>query len=155
MRYEVLAEAYRDLERASARLVMIDRIAELLAQTPAELLPAVVLLCQGKIAPDFAGVDIGLAERLAARAVGQAADVPAEQALAEARTTGDLGLAAERLLPERSTGRTGNLQVPVVFDTLHEIAAAWGRARRAASWSCWPGCCARRPRWRPATWFVR
>jgi DNA ligase 1 len=126
MRYEVLAEAYQDLERASARLVMIDRIAALLAQTPADLLPAVVLLCQGRIAPDFAGVDIGLAERLAARAVGQAAGVPAEQALAEARATGDLGLATERLLSARTRAGTGNLQVQVVFDTLHEIAAAAG-----------------------------
>jgi DNA ligase-1 len=126
MRYEVLAEAYQDLERASGRLAMIDRIAELLAQTPVELLPAVVLLCQGRIAPDFAGVDIGLAERLAARAVGQAAGVPGERALAEARATGDLGLAAERLLPARVTAGTDGLQVPVVFDTLHEIAAAAG-----------------------------
>src|SRR5215213_2453490 len=99
MRYEILAEAYQDLERASGRLVMIERIAGLLGQTPADLLPAVVLLCQGRIAPDFAGVDIGLAERLAARAVGQAAGVPGKQALAAARATGDLGLAAERLLP--------------------------------------------------------
>ena len=126
MRYETLAEAYRDLEQASARLAMIDRIAGLIEQTPAELLPAVVLLCQGKIAPDFAGVDIGLAERLAARAVGQAAEVPPEQALAGARETGDLGLAAERLLSERVSTRTDGLQVPVVFDTLHEIAGAAG-----------------------------
>jgi DNA ligase 1 len=126
MRYETLAEAYRDLERASARLAMIDRIAGLIAQTPAELLPAVVLLCQGKIAPDFAGVDIGLAERLAARAVGQAAEVPPERALAGARETGDLGLAAERLLSERVSTRTDGLRVSVVFDTLHEIAAAAG-----------------------------
>jgi DNA ligase-1 len=126
MRYETLAEAYRDLEQASARLAMIDRIAGLIAQTPAELLPAVVLLCQGKIAPDFAGVDIGLAERLAARAVGTAAGAPQEQALAGARETGDLGLAAERLLAERGAASTEGLQVPVVFDTLHEIAAAAG-----------------------------
>ena len=125
MRYEVLAEAYQDLERASGRLVMIDRIAALFAQTPADLLPSVVLLCQGRIAPDFAGVDIGLAERLAARAVGQAAGVTGEQALAETRASGDLGLAAEQLL-RSTTARAGNLQVPVVFDTLHEIAAAAG-----------------------------
>lgn len=126
MRYETLAETYRDLEQATSRLAMIDRIAGLIARTPAELLPAVVLLCQGKIAPDFAGVDIGLAERLAARAVGTAVGVPQEQALAAARETGDLGLAAERLLPERGTDRTDGLQVLMVFDTLHEIAAAAG-----------------------------
>src|SRR4051812_1648497 len=125
MRYETLAEAYRDLEQATGRLAMIDRIAGLIEQTPAGLLPAVVLLCQGKIAPDFAGVDIGLAERLAARAVGTATGVPQEQALAGARETGDLGPAAERLPHERGA-RAEGLDVSVVFGTMHEIAAAAG-----------------------------
>lgn len=65
MKYEILAEADRDLERASGRLTMIERLAELLARTPAELLPTVCYLCQGLIAPVFAGVDLGLAEKLA------------------------------------------------------------------------------------------
>src|SRR5215211_6776784 len=64
VRYGVVAEAYRDLEGASGRLQLIDRLAELVRQTPAELLPTVALLCQGQIAPDFAGVELGVAERL-------------------------------------------------------------------------------------------
>lgn len=126
MRYEIIAAAYRDLEQASARLELIDRMAELFRATPTELVPTVALLCQGRIAPDFAGVEMGLAERLAARAVAQAAGVPAEQALAAARETGDLGLAAERLLAATAGARPATLQVEVVFDTLHEIAAAAG-----------------------------
>ena len=54
MRYEIVAEAYRDLEAASGRLALIDRLAELFRQTPDDLLPTVALLCQGQIAPDFA-----------------------------------------------------------------------------------------------------
>ena len=63
--YETVAEAYRDLEQASGRLALTDRLATLLAATPAELLPTVCYLCQGLIAPEFAGVDLGLAEKLA------------------------------------------------------------------------------------------
>ena len=74
MRYEIVAEAYRDLERSSGRIVLIERLAELFRQTPEELVPTVALLCQGQIAPDFAGVELGMAERLAARAVAQAVD---------------------------------------------------------------------------------
>ncbi|HEV2824027.1 MAG TPA: DNA ligase, partial [Actinomycetota bacterium] len=77
---------------------MIERLAELFRHTPAELVPTVALLCQGQIAPDFAGVELGLNERLAARAVATAVAVPPEQVLATARETGDLGLTAERLL---------------------------------------------------------
>jgi DNA ligase-1 len=95
VRYEIVAEAYRDLERASGRLELISRLAALLAETPAELLPTVTYLCQGQIAPEFAGVEIGLAERLAARALAEAAGVSSEHVLAVLRDTGDLGHTAE------------------------------------------------------------
>ena len=39
MKYETVAEAYRDLEQASGRLALTDRLATLLAGTPAGLLP--------------------------------------------------------------------------------------------------------------------
>ena len=72
MKYEIVADAYRDLEQASGRLALIDRLAALVEQTPAGLLPAVCYLCQGLIAPEFAGVDLGLAEKMAVRAVAAA-----------------------------------------------------------------------------------
>jgi DNA ligase 1 len=126
VRYEIVAEAYRDLEGASARLALIDRLAELFRETPTELLPTVCLLCQGQIAPDFAGVELGVAERLAARAVAQAAAVPVERVMAGLRDTGDLGLAAEQLLGELDPERAATLEVGTVFDGLHEIARAEG-----------------------------
>jgi DNA ligase-1 len=126
VRYLIVAEAYRDLEGASARLELIDRLASLVRQTPTELLPTVALLCQGQIAPDFAGVELGLNERLAARAVATATGMPAEQVLAIARETGDLGLAAERLLQAAPGARLASLEVGVVFAGLHQVAAAEG-----------------------------
>ena len=67
-----MAEAYRDLEQATARLALIARLAALLTPTPAKLLPVVCYLCQGLIAPEFAGVDLGVAEKMAIRAVAAA-----------------------------------------------------------------------------------
>ena len=55
VRYEIVAEAYRDLEQTSARLALIDRLAALLEATPAELLPTVCYLCEGLIAPERRG----------------------------------------------------------------------------------------------------
>ena len=104
MRYRTVAEAYRDLEVASGRLALVDRLAVLLAGTPAELLPAVCYLCQGLIAPEFAGVDLGLAEKLAVRAVATAAGADPGQVGALLREAGDLGLAAERLLAATAGG---------------------------------------------------
>jgi DNA ligase 1 len=126
VRYGVVAETYQDLEAANGRLQMIDRLADLVRETPAELLPTVALLCQGQIAPDFAGVELGMAERLAARAVAQAAGVPIERVMAGLRDTGDLGLVAEQLLRELHPDRPATLEVGTVFDGLHEVARAEG-----------------------------
>ena len=126
MKYETVAEAYRDLERASGRLVLVDRLAALLAETPTDLLPTVCYLCQGLIAPEFAGVDLGLAEKLAVRAVATATGAGPEQVAARVRETGDLGLAAEQLLTVTAGNRPATLTVTAVVDTLHQIAAAEG-----------------------------
>ena len=109
MEYEVVAEAYRDLEQASGRLMLIDRLAALLAQTPRELLPTVCYLCQGLIAPEFAGVDLGLAEKLALRAVATATSVEPEEVVAAVREAGDLGQAAELLLAATARDRAPSL----------------------------------------------
>jgi DNA ligase 1 len=126
VRYEVVAEAYRDLEQASGRLMLIDRLAALLSQAPQELLPTVCYLCQGQIAPEFAAVDLGLAEKLALRAVATATGVEPVDVIAAVRDAGDLGQAAEQLLATTAEDREPSLEVGAVVDTLHQIARAEG-----------------------------
>ena len=130
MKYLIVAEAYRDLEQASGRLALIERLAELVTQTPAELLPTVCYLCQGQIAPEFAGVDLGLAEKMAIRALAAATGTEAAQVAAYVRETGDLGQAAEQLLAEQAAGRAAGRPAwrsSTVVRTLHQIAAAEGQ----------------------------
>src|SRR6516165_2549768 len=126
VRYLIVAEAYRDLEQVSSRLALTERLAALLAQTPPGLLPTVCYLCQGLIAPEFAGVDLGLAEKLAVRAVATATGTGPEQVAASVRETGDLGQAAEQMLATTAAGRAASLEVAAVVDTLHRIAEAEG-----------------------------
>ena len=132
MRYLVVAEAYRDLEQATGRLVLIERMAQLVEQTPAELLPVVCYLCQGQIAPEFAGIDLGLAEKMAVRALAAAIGAEPAEVAVRVREAGDLGQAGEQLLAEtvlagRGTGREASLTVVTVVNTLRQIAAAEGQ----------------------------
>jgi DNA ligase 1 len=127
VKYEIVARAYRDLEQAAGRLALIDRLAALITETPAEELPTVCYLCQGLIAPEFAGVDLGLAEKLAVRAVATATEATQEQVAARVRETGDLGQVAEQMLPVTGAGRPASLEVSVVVGTLFQIAAAEGQ----------------------------
>src|SRR6516225_1997110 len=126
VKYQTVAEAYRDLEQVSGRLAMIDRLATLLEAAPAGELPTVCYLCQGVIAPEFAGVDLGLAEKLAVRAVAMATGGDPGQVTAAVREAGDLGAAAERLLAATAADRPASLDVAGVVETLHQIAQAEG-----------------------------
>ena len=82
-------------------------------------------LCQGLIAPEFAGVDLGLAEKLAVRAVATATGTTAEQ-VARVRESGDLGLAAEQLLTATAASRPAVVTVTEAVNTLRQIANAEG-----------------------------
>ena len=127
MQYETVAAAYRDLEQVSSRLALIDRLAELLRQTHDGLLPRVVYLCLGDIAPAFTGIEIGLADKMVTRALADGTGVALEEVRATLLETGDLGLTAEELLAAHGAGRrVSTLEVGVVFETLHQIAAAAG-----------------------------
>jgi DNA ligase 1 len=106
--------------------MLIERLAALLARTPQELLPTVCYLCQGLVAPEFAAVDLGMAEKLALRAVATATGVETAEVIATLREAGDLGQAAEQLLAETAGDREPRLQVAEVVDTLHQIASAEG-----------------------------
>ena len=126
MKYEVVAEAYQDLEQATGRLMLIDRLASLLALTPQELLPTVCYMCQGLVAPEFAAVDLGMAEKLALRAVATATGVEPGDVIAAVREAGDLGQAAEQLSAATAGDRKPSLDVAAVVATLHQIARAEG-----------------------------
>jgi len=126
VKYEIVAVAYRDLEHVSSRLALIERLAALIEQTPAELLPVVCYLGQGLIAPEFAGVDLGLAEKMAVRAVAGATGVDAAEVAARVRETGDLGQTAEQLVAVTAAGRAAELTVVTVVNTLRQIANAEG-----------------------------
>ncbi len=67
MDYAVIAEAYEKIEATTKRLEMTDLLVDLLRKTPKEIIAKVVYLTQGKLYPDFQGVEMGVAEKLAIR----------------------------------------------------------------------------------------
>ena len=72
MRYSLLADAYEKIEATTKRLEMTDHLVDILKKTPPEIIDKVVYLTQGKLYPEFSGIEIGVAEKLAIRAVARA-----------------------------------------------------------------------------------
>jgi len=58
--YAVIADAYEKIEATTKRLEMTDLLVELLKKTPKDVIDKVVYLTQGKLYPDFVGLEIGV-----------------------------------------------------------------------------------------------
>ncbi|MHC1579742.1 MAG: ATP-dependent DNA ligase [Candidatus Alkanophagales archaeon] len=128
MWYSELVEVYEKIEATTKRLEMTEYLVELFRRTPSTLIDKVVYLTQGRLYPEFVGVELGLAEKLALRALANAAGVPLKSVEREAKSVGDVGLAAESVLKRRKQATLfgGRLDVETVYGTLDKIARTTG-----------------------------
>jgi DNA ligase-1 len=132
MKYSVVAEYFEKLEGTSGRLQMTEILAALLKETPKAELPILAYLMQGKLRPDFEGVELGIAEKLALRALSTASGKTAQEVKDAYIKAGDIGSAAEALL-KRGPGRERQgslfsepLTLKRVYDSLLSIAKTSG-----------------------------
>ena len=128
MRYQLVADAYERIEGTTKRLEMTDLLVDLLKKTPKELIDKIVYLTQGKLYPDFMGVEIGVAEKLAVRAVARATGRREKEVLDDLKKTGDLGETAQKFLEKRLQALLfyKPLTVEAVYRTLDKMAKASG-----------------------------
>jgi len=128
MDYAVIAESYEKIEATTKRLQMTDYLVELLKKTPKDVIARVVYLTQGKLYPDFVGVEMGVAEKLAIRALIRASGGSESTILSELQKSGDIGETAEKQLSKRkqSTFFTKTLTVQRVYETLDKLAKTSG-----------------------------
>ncbi len=128
MDYLTLAQAYSRIEATSKRLDMTDLLAELFRKIPPGDIEKVVLLTQGKLAPDFAGQELGIAEKLALRAIYEATRVSEAEIQRLWQKEGDLGTVAFEAVSRRKQTSlfTDTLSVDNVFDSLVHISSASG-----------------------------
>ncbi len=130
MNYAEIADAYENIEATTKRLEMTDLLVTVLKKTPKNLLGKVVYLTQGKLYPDFEGVEIGVAEKLAVRALASASgrkETEIEQSL---QKTGDIGETAQNFLSKKQQstllGAPKALTVQRVYETLDKMSKTSG-----------------------------
>lgn len=128
MIYSEVAAKYAELEAISGRNEMTKVLASLLEATPQSELALLVYMTQGKLRPDYEGVELGLAEKLALRALASASGLPQDKVYAVYIKHGDLGTAAEDLLKNRGQGTlySEGLTLKRVYYTLLKIAKQSG-----------------------------
>ncbi len=125
----MVADAYERIEATTKRLEMTDYLVELLRNTPKAVIDKVVYLTQGKLYPDFAGIEVGIAEKLAVRAVVKATGRSEDKVEADLKQTGDLGETAQKFLEGKQKQVTffpQLLTVERVYELLDKTAKSTG-----------------------------
>jgi DNA ligase-1 len=128
LRYAVIAEAYEKIESTTKRLEMTDLLVGLLKNTPKEIIDKVVYLTQGKIYPDFISLEIGVAEKLAIRALARASGRKENEIEEDLKKSGDIGETAQKFIASKRqvTFFQQPLTVQKVYETLDKMARASG-----------------------------
>jgi len=128
MQFARVVEVYDRIEATTKRLEMTNLLVGLLRATPPADLDEVVYLTQGRIHPDYMGIELGLAEKMVIRVLAYATGLEEERIETMWRDKGDLGLVAEEAIASRRQKplESTPLTVAKVYDNLDAIARESG-----------------------------
>jgi len=122
MRFKKVADSFEELEKTSSNNKMMKLLSELFEETDKDDIDMVAYFCLGRIASEYEDIDMGVAEKMAMRAIAEAMDREDKEVKKSYNKKGDLGLVAEEFAKKNN-----KLKVKEVFDKLHEIAKASGK----------------------------
>jgi DNA ligase 1 len=128
VRFSELVQYFLKLERTSGRNALVEILAELFMRTPTEDVPPTAYLLQGRLAPYFEPVEIGLGNNYVADAIARAFGSDRATVLERFDRLGDIGEAAAEIAAESGSSPAPTRAPPVreIFDRLHEIARTTG-----------------------------
>lgn len=128
MDFRPLVETFEQMEQTSSRLALTAHLVELLKKTPSDVIDKVTYLIQGKLYPDYEGIEMGLAERMALRAIASSSGRNLSEVEAIYRETGDIGDTAGKAMvtKNQSTLFSEPMTVERVYSTFDRIARTTG-----------------------------
>ena len=128
MRFSLVAETLKIMESTTKRLELTQYLVDLFKKTPPEVISSVVYLLQGKLKPDHEGIELGVAEKIAIKAISKSAGIPIKKIENAYHESGDLGQAAANILKQKTqtTFVKEDITVERVYETLFKIAELKG-----------------------------
>jgi DNA ligase 1 len=123
VKFAELAATLDEMEATRSRNELLRLLSDVYRACSVDELEPITYLVQGRLAPFFEPVEIGLGERLLITAIAAAYSIPKEEVVKLNRETGDLGITAQRLAP---AARRQSPSVVEVHQRLSTIAAAGG-----------------------------
>ena len=134
MLFSEVALYFAKIEATGSRLEMSAIMAGLLSECGQSEIRPIIYITEGNVAPAHEGLDIGIGEKFAIRAIAQTSGYSAAKVEADAKKTGDLGTTAEGLLEKRaqtSLGATENT-VSKAYSSFVKISGMSGSGSQEA-----------------------
>src|SRR3989338_2436280 len=122
MLFNTLSKYFEKLEATSKRLELVDILSKLFIESDSAEIGKICYLIQGRVAPFFEPVEMGMAESTIAQAVGKAFGKNKEDVIKSYRKLGNMGLAAKELATKAKRLTIKALSVSEVFGELRKIA---------------------------------
>ena len=129
MKFSIISDALQKMEETSKRLELTDILVKLIQEIPEDVISKAIYLIQGKLRPNFEGVELGIAEKLVMRAMSKSSGIPLKNIEQDYNKGGDLGQTAENILREKiqTTFTSETITLEKVYETLFKIAKLEGK----------------------------
>jgi DNA ligase-1 len=118
MEFAILAESFNKMESTRKRLELTQFLVELFEKTPNDVISKIIYLIQGKLRPDFEGIELGVSEKLVLRAAKKSLGINENDIIGTLNKTGDLGTAISKTLEKKT--QTGLFDFGIDSDTYDE-----------------------------------
>ncbi|HET7345065.1 MAG TPA: ATP-dependent DNA ligase [Nitrososphaeraceae archaeon] len=128
MNFSLIVDTFEQMEQTSSRLALTDYLVALLKITPSDIIDKVIYLIQGKLYPDYEGIELGLAGKMAIRILAYSSGLSIAAVEEIYRKTGDLGDTASEVMKSKNqtTLFADKMTVERVYLTLDRIARTVG-----------------------------
>jgi DNA ligase-1 len=129
MKFSIISDAFQKMETTRKRLELTDILVELIKEIPVDVISKAVYLIQGKLRPNFEGVELGIAEKLVMKSMSKSSGIPLKKIEDDYNKGGDLGQTAENILQQKiqTTFGSETITLEKVYETLFKIANLEGK----------------------------
>jgi DNA ligase 1 len=121
--FSTIVNILGQMEQTTSRLELTNYLVTLFKNTPSDLVDKIIYLIQGKIRPDYEGIEMGIAEKMIIRIISQISNISNDEVYRKYREKGDLGSVAEANLKNKIQTTLFNEKVTIeriylVFDKI-------------------------------------
>jgi DNA ligase-1 len=130
--FSIIVNILEQMERTTSRLELTNYLVTLFKNTPSDLVDKIIYLIQGKIRPDYEGIEMGIAEKMIIRIISQISNISNDEAYRKYREKGDLGSVAEAILKNKIQTTLFNEKVTIerIYLVFDKISKTTGKGLR-------------------------